>query len=48
MYIVYVDLDENLSRHRRGTIIIKSHAIQEVYKAGASDQATKQGRTWVQ
>ena len=37
-----VDLNVNLSRHRRCTIIIKSHAIQEVYKAGVSDQATSQ------
>ena len=44
MYIVYVDLNENLSRHRRGTIIIKSHAIQEVYKQEpVSKQQNKAG-----
>ena len=35
---MYVDLNVNLSRHWRGSIIIKSHAIQEVYKAGAKQE----------
>ena len=39
MYIVYVDLNKNLSRHRKGTIIIK---VTQLKKSTKQEPVTKQ------